>query len=126
MAALLAQAIQYFLNPLAKPIRNEFSNLALRLLVGIVFSTLGIFSGLQALQALQSVLKELVYGPQIEIAAFSVLLLVCLGVVFSVLRRTPKPVQKEFDISSAMRQFLDGVLSGVAKKEEAPVKEPLL
>ncbi|MDZ4085002.1 MAG: hypothetical protein U1E10_18815, partial [Bdellovibrionales bacterium] len=95
MTALLTQALQSLLNPIAKPIRNEFSNLALRLLVAIVFSTLAIFSGLNAIQALQAVLQELIFGAQIEIAVFSVLLPTCLGIVFAVLRRKPKPVVKE-------------------------------
>lgn len=130
MTALLSQAIQSLLNPIAKPIRNEFSNLALRLLVAIVFSTLAIFSGLNAIQALQAVLQELVFGAQIEIAAFSVLLLVCLGVVFAVLRRKPKPVVKEFDLNTLLQQFLSGAMAGMTaenlKNEAASKREAVI
>lgn len=125
MTALLTQALQSLLNPIAKPIRNEFSNLALRLLVAIVFSTLAIFSGLNAIQALQAVLQELIFGAQIEIAVFSVLLLTCLGIVFAVLRRKPKPVVKELDFNALFQQFLNGAIEGMAAenlKKEAAVK----
>jgi len=125
MNTLLAQAIQSVINPLAKPIRTELSNLALRLLVAIVFSTLTVFSGVQAFQALQALIKELVFGPQIEIAAFSALTLICLGIVVAVLRRAPTPVQKDFDLQMLLIRFLDGVVIGATKKEEAPDKEPL-
>jgi hypothetical protein len=125
MNTLLAQAIQSVINPLAKPIRTELSNLALRLLVAIVFSTLTVFSGVQAFQALQALIKELVFGPQIEIAAFAALTLICLGIVVAVLRRAPTPVQKDFDIQMLLIRFLDGVVIGATKKEEAPDKEPL-
>jgi len=125
MNTLLAQTIQSVINPLAKPIRTELSNLALRLLVAIVFSTLTVFSGVQAFQALQALIKELVFGPQIEIAAFSALTLICLGIVVAVLRRAPTPVQKDFDIQMLLIRFLDGVVIGATKKEEAPDKEPL-
>jgi hypothetical protein len=125
MNTLLAQTIQSLINPLAKPIRTELSNLALRLLVAIVFSTLTVFSGVQAFQALQALIKELVFGPQIEIAAFSALTLICLGIVVAVLRRAPTPVQKDFDIQMLLIRFLDGVVIGATKKEEAPDKEPL-
>jgi hypothetical protein len=125
MTALLTQALQSLLNPIAKPIRNEFSNLALRLLVAIVFSTLAIFSGLNAIQALQAELQELIFGAQIEIAVFSVLLLTCLGIVFAVLRRKPKPVVKELDFNALFQQFLNGAIEGMAAenlKKEAAVK----
>ena len=112
MTALLSQAIQSLLNPIAKPIRNEFTNLALRLLVGIVFSTLAILSGFNALQALQAVLQELVFGAQIELAAFSALLLVFIGIVVAVLRRKPKPIVNEFDVNALIQQFLSGALTG--------------
>jgi hypothetical protein len=125
MNTLLAQAIQSVINPLAKPIRTELSNLALRLLVAIVFSTLTVFSGVQAFQALQALIKELVFGHQIEIAAFSTLTLICLGIVVAVLRRAPTPVQKDFDLQLLLIRFLDGVVIGATRKEEAPDKEPL-
>ena len=125
MNTLLAQAIQSVMNPLAKPIRTELSNLALRLLVAIVFSTLTVFSAVQAFQALQALMQELVFGPQIEVAAFSTLALICLGIVVAVLRRAPTPVQKHFDLQLLLIRFLDGVVIGATKKEEAPDKEPL-
>lgn len=114
MASLLTQAIQSILNPLTNPIRNEFSNLALRLLVAVVFSTFAIFSGFNAIQALQSVLAELEFGAQIEIASFSALALICLGVVVTVLRRKPKPAAKELDINTLIREFLSGALAGAS------------
>lgn len=113
------------MNPLAKPIRTELSNLALRLLVAIVFSTLTVFSGVQAFQALQALIQELVFGPQIEVATFSALALICLFIVVAVLRRSPTPVQKDFDLQLLLIRFLDGVVTGATKKDEAPDKEPL-
>jgi hypothetical protein len=124
MNTLLAQAIQSVMNPLAKPIRTELSNLAMRLLVAIVFSTLTVFSAVHAFQALQVLLQELVFGPQIEIAAFSALALICLGIVVAVLRRAPTPVQKDFDFQLLLIRFVDGVVAGATKKEEASGKEP--
>lgn len=113
------------MNPLAKPIRTELSNLALRLLVAIVFSTLTVFSGAQAFQALQVLIQEMDFGPKIEIVAFSTLALICLCIVVAVLRRAPTPVQRDFDLQLLLVRFLDGLIAGATKKEETPDKESL-
>lgn len=125
MNTLLAEVIQSVMNPLAKPIRTELSNLALRLLVAIVFSTLTVFSGAQAFQALQVLIQEMDFGPKIEIVAFSTLALICLCIVVAVLRRAPTPVQRDFDLQLLLVRFLDGLIAGATKKEETPDKESL-
>ncbi len=114
------------------PIRNEISNLIWKVLSASIFAALAVFFGIRAGEALQVSLRDVQWGPEIEIGAFSTLFIFSIIAMAALLRKPQVKSLPSIDFEKLLLVFLAGIESGAAQraheptnKKEAPLVEPL-